>query len=163
MECVVSRPNREIIHMLTAYLWSTRSTCKRNNCFIGCVVTTQNMRRILSVGYNGPPQQLQNDACQNTVGSCGCIHAEANAITQVDGTIPNKIMFVTRQPCIICAGLIAQSNINCVYFSEFYRKNEGILLLKKCKIKTQFLGMPDYLRLRIDPGHDGGLCIQKVR
>jgi len=153
------RPSREIIHLLTAYLWATRSTCKRDNSKIGCVITTEDMKQVLSVGYNGPPQQLQNDACRNIVGNCNCIHAEANAITKVDGTIPNKIMFVTRQPCETCAGLICQSNINHVYYSEFYRRNEGINLLKKCGIETEYLELPDSIKLSYAPEHDGDLYI----
>jgi len=138
----MTRLSRETIHMFTAYLWGMRSTCKRPDSEIGCVITTSDMKRILSIGYNGGPKQLPNDSCRNTVGSCGCAHAEANAITMVDGTIPDKVLFVVKQPCLICATLITHANISTVYYDQPYRKQDGIELLRKCGIQTYHMDLP---------------------
>lgn len=131
-----TRPSRESIHMQTAFLWGQRSVCKRPNRKIGCVITTQDMRQILSIGYCGPSRKLPNDSCRNIPKNCGCLHAETNSIAYVDGTIPNKIMFVTMSPCEMCAALITQVNIKTVYFTEYYQDNTGLELLEKCGIKT---------------------------
>ena len=46
----MERPSREEIHMKTAIMWGQRSTCKRPNRKIGCVITSEDMTRILSIG-----------------------------------------------------------------------------------------------------------------
>jgi dCMP deaminase len=130
------RPSREQIHMATAYLWAKRALCIRENRSVGCVITTEDMQQVLSIGYNGPPRQLQNNACTGKVGDCGCVHSEINAIIKVDGRLLNKIMFVTMAPCKDCAKAIAQANITKVFFAEDYRNKEGVELLRKCGIKV---------------------------
>ena len=136
------RPSRETIHMKTAYLWAARSTCKQPNRSIGCVITTEDMKRILAIGYNGPPAAMPNDSCRNISADCGCLHAEMNAIAAVDSTIPNKIMFVTMEPCEMCASLISQANIIKVYFCEEYRGERGTVRLTQCHIYTEKLHHP---------------------
>jgi len=130
----MERPSREYIHMSTAILWGQRSTCKRPNRKIGAVITTEDMTQVLAVSYNGPCKGLPNDACRNTENSCGCLHAETNAIAKVDSTIKNKILFVTMQPCEMCASLIAQANIKKVYYLDEYRNTDGLKILSDCGI-----------------------------
>ena len=124
-----TRLSRQQIHMATAFIWGSRSVCKRPDRKIGAVITTNDMRRILSIGYNGPPRGCPHNLCSGEEGTCGCVHAETNAIAQVDSTIPKKILFVTMQPCRACAALIIQADITEVYFLEAYRDNCGLMLL----------------------------------
>lgn len=133
------RPSRETIHMATAFLWSMRALCKQADRSIGCVITTEDMQQVLAISYNGPVRQLGNDACKNIQGGCGCLHAEINAIIKVDGRLPNKVMFVTMNPCIDCARAIAQANIWKIYYCEVYRNREGLELLIKCGVQIQRL------------------------
>lgn len=133
---VEQRPSREELHMATAYLWAKRSLCKQDNRSIGCVITSEDMQQVLAFGYNGPPRQLGNVACENAQGGCGCVHSEINAIIKVDGRLPNKLMFVTMSPCTDCAKAIAQANIGKVYYCEEYRNIKGLELLTKCGITT---------------------------
>ncbi len=136
------RPSKINIHMLTAFLWSQRTTCKRTNRNIGCVITDSEMYRILSVAYNGPPTAMSNDSCRNIKGDCGCVHAEANAIARVDSTILHKIMFVTMIPCEDCANLIAQSNINIIYYCDEYRNSKGLDRLISCHVNVIHIEKP---------------------
>lgn len=129
-----NRPKKEDLHMLTAYLWAQRALCKRPNKQVGCVITTSDMNQVLSIGYNGPCQQLGNDACRNESGNCGCTHAEINALAKADNTIKNRIMFITLEPCETCANMIAQSNITALYYCEEYKKHDGIMRLQMCHV-----------------------------
>jgi len=128
------RPSREQIHMSTAYLWGQRSTCKRPNRKIGAVITTEDMTQVLAIGYNGVSKKLPNDACRNIPGDCLCLHAEMNAIAKVDSTILNKVIFITMSPCEMCASLIAQANINKVWYLYDYRNTDGLKILSDCGI-----------------------------
>jgi dCMP deaminase len=127
----MERPSREKIHMATATMWGLRSCCKRPNRKVGCVITSSDMRRILAIGYNGPPRPMPNDSClgSKAQGYCGCIHAEVNAIAMVDSTIPNKRMFVSMSPCMDCARIILQCGISHIYFGKYYRNNEALPFL----------------------------------
>lgn len=136
------RPSRKTIHMKTAFLWAARSICKQPNRSIGCVITTEDMKRILAIGYNGPPAAMSNNSCRNISADCGCLHAEMNAIAAVDSTILNKVMFVTMEPCEMCASLISQANIIKVYFCEEYRGEKGTIRLTQCHIYTEKLPHP---------------------
>ena len=129
------RPTKQELHLETAFLWALRSTCKQENRNVGCIITDKYMRCVLAVGYNGPPSAMPNDGCRGLSGNCGCVHAEQNAIAIVDGTIENKIMFLTMEPCEACANLIAQANIYKVYYCEPYRNTAGLFRLGKCGIE----------------------------
>jgi dCMP deaminase len=129
----IERPSRELLHMRTSVMWGERSTCKRPNRKIGCVITTEDMTRILSLGYNGPSRRLPNYACNNEIG-CNCNHAEANALIKVDDTVLHKKLFVSMSPCLQCATMITQANIDIVYYHELYRDTSGLTLLDKCGV-----------------------------
>jgi deoxycytidylate deaminase len=157
------RPTREFLHMRMALEWSVRSMCSQVDRKVGAVITSNDMRRVLSFGYNGPGRDMPNDYCAtwrrqnastieyskevgkpttvalfNSDGSllskCPCLHAEDNAISFVDSTIPDKRLFVTMQPCLICAQRIMNANIRHVYFLTDYRDQAGIEVLDKAKI-----------------------------
>jgi dCMP deaminase len=128
--------------MMTALLWSKRGLCKLPGRDVGAVITTNDMKQILSIGYNGPPKGLPNSSCRGTREVqdgriCGCIHAEVNAIAQVDGRIGGKVLFVTLAPCEACALAAIQANISTVYYHDSYRNTNGIEVLEKCGVQVQ--------------------------
>jgi dCMP deaminase len=135
------RPEREKLHMRTAELWSMRSTCKRPDREVGCVITTEDLQSILAFGYNGPPKPMGNDTCNNEIG-CSCVHAEINALLKCDGRVPGKVMFVTLAPCLACANAIVQGNVTKVYYSRDYRNYDGLMRLEECGIEVIRMVMP---------------------
>jgi dCMP deaminase len=52
-------------------------------------------------------------------------------------------MYVTASPCIECAKLIIQSGIRRVVYSEKYRLEDGIDLLKRAGIETIYINPDD--------------------
>ena len=70
------------------------------------------------------------------------LHAEANAITKVaasSNSSKGATIYVTSAPCIECAKLIIQSGIVRVVYSEKYRTEEGIDLLRRAHIEVDFI------------------------
>ncbi len=68
------------------------------------------------------------------------LHAESNAIAKLaksNDSGDGADLFVTHSPCIDCAKLIYQSEINKVYFSQAYRSDAGIEFLKKSGVIVQ--------------------------
>lgn len=128
------RPARELIHMSTAVLWASRSLCKRLR--VGAVLTDESMRRVLSVGYNGPGRNLPHDRCSDEEGRCGCLHAEDNAIAMAVNE-PRMRLFVTHQPCEQCAQRIMNCGIESVRYLWTYRKDDGAQLLASHGIDVQ--------------------------
>ena len=116
-----------------------RSTCSRAR--VGTVITSEDFRKVLSVGYNGNACNLPNKCDREEPGNCGCIHSEENAIINCDAPrSQNKLVFVTTAPCEMCAKrLINLGNVKGVWYDQFYRNPEGIKLLTKALIPVYTL------------------------
>ncbi|HDR50855.1 MAG TPA: CMP deaminase, partial [Mariniphaga anaerophila] len=68
------------------------------------------------------------------------LHAEANAITKVaksGNSSNNATLYVTSSPCLECSKLIIQAGIKRVVFTESYRLDDGINLLKRAGIDVE--------------------------
>ena len=125
-----------------ARIWAENSYCKRRQ--VGALVVKNKM--IISDGYNGTPSGFEN-VCEdeNNVTKTYVLHAEANAITKIansSNSSEGATMYVTASPCIECAKLIIQSGIRRVVYSEKYRLEDGIDLLKRAGIETIYIN-PD--------------------
>ena len=122
-----------------ASIWAENSYCQRRK--VGCLVVKGNM--IISDGYNGTPSGFENvSEDENNVTKPYELHAEANAITKIarsGNSSEGATMYVTASPCIECAKLIIQSGIRRVVYSEKYRLEDGINLLKRAGIEVCYL------------------------
>ncbi len=117
-----------------AKIWAENSYCERRQ--VGALLVKDNS--IISDGYNGTPSGFEN-ICEGEDGKTKpyVLHAEANAITKVAKSNNNSngaTIYVTTAPCIECAKLIIQAGIKRVVFSEMYRYDDGIELLKRAGI-----------------------------
>lgn len=126
-------------YLQMARIWAGNSYCQRRK--VGALIVKD--KRIISDGYNGTPSGFEN-ICEDENGLTKpyVLHAEANAITKVAASTNDSrgaTIYVTASPCIECAKLIIQSGISRVVYSEEYRKNDGIELLRKAGIETIFI------------------------
>lgn len=133
VEHIERRTLRRELFMRFAEQLSVLSTCERLQ--VGCVITNENMTQVLAIGYNGNARGLPN-RCDHPdqPGNCGCIHAEMNALLKVDGSIQNKVAFVSHSPCVMCAKAMANANVGTVIYGELYRDESGAALLGKLGI-----------------------------
>lgn len=100
------------------------STCTRPNSQFGCVIVSNDNRRILGFGYNGNYSGGPN-SCNGEQGRCGCVHAEMNALAKAQ-LEPNSKIFCTASPCPMCAKLIVNTQMIVEYhFVKWYRLLEG--------------------------------------
>ena len=132
----------DLRYLRMARIWAENSYCKRRQ--VGALVVKNKM--IISDGYNGTPSGFEN-VCEdeNNVTKTYVIHAEATAITKIansSNSSEGATMYVTASPCIECAKLIIQSGIRRVVYSEKYRLEDGIDLLKRAGIETIYIN-PD--------------------
>ncbi|TCO11002.1 deoxycytidylate deaminase [Natronoflexus pectinivorans] len=121
-------------YLAMAAIWAQNSYCKRRQ--VGALLVKEKM--IISDGYNGTPSGFENE-CEdvNNVTKPYVLHAEANAITKVarsGNSSQGATLYVTSSPCIECAKLIIQAGIVRVVFSENYRVDDGIQLLKRAGV-----------------------------
>lgn len=132
----IERPSLESLIMDFAIALTRRSTCKRAQ--FSCVVTSNDMTQIYGFGYNGTARGFSHEDCkEDQQGFCGCVHAEQNALIKVRVNDPEKVVFVTGQPCVTCAKLIINSGASKVYYRSAYRSNEGLELIKKAGIELE--------------------------
>ena len=121
--------DRRYIRM--ASIWAENSYCIRRK--VGALIVKDKM--IISDGFNGTPSGFEN-ICEddNNLTKPYVLHAEANAITKIarsNNSSEDATMYVTASPCIECAKLIIQAGIKRVVYSEHYRLEDGIELLKR--------------------------------
>lgn len=122
-----------------AGIWAENSYCTRRQ--VGALIVKN--QRIISDGYNGTPSGFEN-ICEddNNVTKPYVLHAEANAITKIarsNNSSEGATLYVTASPCIECAKLIIQSGIKRVVYSEKYRLEDGLELLKRAGIEVLYV------------------------
>lgn len=122
-----------------ANIWAENSYCQRRQ--VGALIVKDKM--IISDGYNGTPSGFEN-ICEDETNHTKpyVLHAEANAITKIarsSNSSEGATMYVTASPCIECAKLIIQAGIKRVVYSEKYRLEDGIELLKRANIEVIYL------------------------
>jgi len=128
-------------YLKMAKIWAENSYCKRRQ--VGALIVKDQM--IISDGYNGTPSGFEN-ICEDeyNVTKPYVLHAEANAITKVAASNNNSkdaTIYITSSPCIECAKLIIQAGIKRVVFSDMYRMEEGVNLLKRAGIIIDFIAL----------------------
>jgi len=131
-EVEVYRPTRPPlfeVYMRMAEELAKRSTCRRLS--VGTVITDSELENVVAIGYNGNARGFTNDCDSPTPGACGCIHSEMNALTKAPGLLPNKVVFVTASPCVMCAKLMIQARVSYLYFRTAYRDPTGLEVLRK--------------------------------
>ncbi len=127
-------------YLKMADIWSQNSYCKRRQ--VGALIVKDKM--IISDGYNGTPSGFEN-VCEdeNNKTKPYVLHAEANAITKVaksGNSSDGATLYVTSSPCLECSKLIIQAGIKRVVFTESYRLEDGINLLKRAGIEVKQVG-----------------------
>lgn len=139
------RPDWDTYFLQIAHLVSSRSTCVRRA--VGAVITRDN--RILATGYNGSPQNIphcEEEGClRKQLGTpsgerheiCRGLHAEQNAIVQAavyGASVKEATIYVTCQPCVVCAKMIINAGIREVIFEGVYPDSLAMDLLEKGKV-----------------------------
>ncbi len=124
-------------YLKMAMIWSQNSYCRRRK--VGALIVKDKM--IISDGYNGTPSGFEN-VCEdeNNQTKPYVLHAEANAITKVaksGNSSDGATLYVTSSPCLECSKLIIQAGIKRVVFTESYRLEDGINLLKRANIEIK--------------------------
>jgi len=130
-----------------AELVKTRSTCLRRQ--VGAVIVKD--RRILTTGYNGAPSGMRHclelGGClreQMKVPSgerhelCRALHAEQNAIIQAAYhgiSIQGASMYVTLQPCSLCAKMAVNAGIVKMVFKGSYPDELSMAILQEAGIE----------------------------
>jgi dCMP deaminase len=144
--------------MKTAWNFSELSTAVRLK--VGCVIVKDDT--IIGIGYNGMPSKWSNvceykvyaaieqdeekeypyveeDQRYRLVTRPEVLHAESNAIAKIARSTMSSVgstLFITHAPCIECAKIIYQAQIEKVYFDKEYRSNDGLDFLSKSYVKV---------------------------
>lgn len=148
-----NRPSWDEYFMNMAVLTAKRSTCMRRN--VGAVIVKD--RHIVATGYNGAPRGLEH--CADRKGGClrqqlripsgekhelcRALHAEQNAIIQaatLGQSIEGAIIYITHQPCVICAKMIINAGITRIVVREGYPDELSVEILKEAGLKIVMLG-----------------------
>ena len=146
------RPGWDEYFMEMAVLTAKRSTCLRRN--VGAVIVQE--KHIVATGYNGAPRGLahcgERGGClRQKLGIpsgqkhelCRALHAEQNAIIQaatLGQSIEGATIYITHQPCIICAKMIINAGIKKIVVKEGYPDEMSVDILEEAGLKIVMLG-----------------------
>ena len=138
-----TRPTWDEYFMQMAELTAKRSTCLRRH--VGAVIVKD--KHIIATGYNGAPRGLSH--CDELGGClrqklgvpsgerhelCRALHAEQNAIIQaatLGQSIEGASIYITHQPCVICAKMIINAGIDKIVVKEGYPDELSMELLEE--------------------------------
>lgn len=124
-----------------------RSTCNRRQ--VGALIVKE--KKILSTGYNGAPTGLRHcsevgclrDKLAIPSGQrhelCRGLHAEQNAIVHAANSgvsIDGSTIYVTNQPCILCAKMIINAGIVRIVYEEGYPDSLAMELLEEAGVEV---------------------------
>ena len=146
------RPSWDEYFMDMAVLTAKRSTCLRRQ--VGAVIVKD--KHIIATGYNGAPRGVphcdEKGGClrqQLNVPSgerhelCRALHAEQNAIIQaatLGQSIEGGTIYVTNQPCVICAKMIINAGIRRIVVKEGYPDELAVEILREAGLSIVMLG-----------------------
>ncbi len=145
------RPGWDEYFMEMAELTAKRSTCLRRQ--VGAVIV-QN-RHIIATGYNGAPKGIAHCAerggcLREELGVpsgerhelCRALHAEQNAIIQaatLGQSIEGGSIYITHQPCVICAKMIINAGIKRVVVRQGYPDELSVTMLAEAGLAIEML------------------------
>ncbi|MBM3251754.1 MAG: cytidine deaminase [Candidatus Omnitrophica bacterium] len=143
------RPSWDEYFLEVATLVSKRATCLRRH--VGAVLVKD--KRILATGYNGAPSGIKHcidsGDCLRTklrIPSgerhelCRGLHAEQNVLIQaaLHGiSTKESILYLTNQPCIICAKMLINAGIKEIVIKDGYPDKMSRSFLKEAKIRIR--------------------------
>lgn len=134
--------------MEMAELTARRSTCLRRH--VGAVIVKD--KHVIATGYNGAPAGIAH--CDERGGClrekldvpsgqrhelCMALHAEQNAIIQAASlgqSVEGATIYVTHQPCVICAKMIINAGIEKIIVKEGYPDELAIDILAEAGKKV---------------------------
>lgn len=139
LDAAVLRPTHEELSMRYAMFVAQRSTCARLQ--VGCVIASADYRKVISMGYNGNAAGFTNGCDSPEPGSCGCLHAEDNAVINCDSPRGTpKIVFCTHLPCKMCAKrFVNLGDVRRVFYLHEYRKRDGLDVFETARIPYERL------------------------
>jgi len=149
------RPTWDEYYMQVAEVVKTRSTCLRRQ--VGAVIVKD--KRLLTTGYNGAPSGIKHCSEVGCLRDELCIpsgqrhelcrgtHAEQNAIIQAAChgiEIKNSVIYVTAQPCVLCAKMLINARIVRIVYKGDYPDELAKELLNEAGV------VMEQLELRIE-------------
>jgi dCMP deaminase len=155
------RPEWDEYFLKMSFLVAERSTCLRHH--VGAVIVRN--KRILTTGYNGAARGVKDclelGCLRDEKGIpsgerheiCRAIHAEQNAIIQagLHGiTIADSIIYCTHSPCILCAKIIVNAQIEKFVTCGRYADKSFEALFKEAGVEYKKIDAPQLSITRLD-------------
>mgnify|MGYP003407166056 FL=1 len=119
-----------------AHTYADQVTCASGRK-VGCVITIDN--RVVATGFNGVISKVKHpEICERLIYGipsgqglhmCDCVHAEIDAINyaKTQGVdLTGAEMYVTAQPCDLCAPVIIDEKIGSVHYDVPYPGSKSL-------------------------------------
>ena len=136
-----TRMSRDLCFMVIALTVAERSTCNRAK--VGAVLVDNRRNRIVGMGYNGSVSGAPHCidvGCLMSHGHCKrTIHAEENAVLNLEHFYSNLTLYSTHQPCAECYKRLVAANVKAIFYLEPYKDRIRDKLIKELKNKAPLM------------------------
>lgn len=124
--------------VIASFVGMLRTLSKCEDRQVACVICTNDLSQVLSIGVNGAAKGQEPECLCHTNSKYSCIHAEANALIKLHELVPDKVMICSLQPCEQCASMIVNEpgGFSQVLYMEPWKSTEGLHILQKAGIET---------------------------
>ena len=134
----MKRPSWDEYFMEMAELTAKRSTCMRRH--VGAVIVKD--RHAIATGYNGAPSGIMH--CEERG---GCIRQQLNVPSgqrhelcmALHASVEGGTIYITHQPCAICAKMILNAGIKRIVIKEGYPDELAASILDEAGLKVEKL------------------------
>ncbi|WP_172968591.1 nucleoside deaminase [Companilactobacillus mishanensis] len=106
---------------------------------IGCIIVDNQTSEIIATGFN------EREETQNAIKHAEIIAIEAACSKVGSWRLEHTSLFVTLEPCPMCAGAIINSRIEEVYFGAFDPKAGSVGSINNLLAETRYNHQPDFL------------------
>lgn len=135
-----------IDYMNYAINLSSKANCIKGK--VGAIIVKDN--KILSEGVNSVPNGIKpctNETCirkklnlksGENQELCFVVHAEQNALINALNShidVKDSVLYVTKQPCIICSKMLINAGIKKIYYLNPYPDKYSKQLLDEAKVE----------------------------
>ena len=125
--------------MAEAYKYAALSQCRRRQ--VGCTIY-DGYGDLLGAGCN--IEHIKDESCLQTPckyhadpdSPCLTVHAEIEALLEVEKLTRVMSVFVTTQPCFSCAKALTMSSVRYVYYHESIKDRRSLEILGDRNVKA---------------------------
>lgn len=126
------------LRIFCSFVWDLRTLSKCKDRQVSCIICSEDLQQIYSIGVNGSAKGYKEDCLCKTDSKYTCVHAEANALVKLRTDTSNKILICSLMPCCQCASMIANTpgGFSAILWIQDWKEHDALDIFQSAGIKA---------------------------